>query len=553
MTENGQMRPSWQTSRERPCAPTRDGAKIRRLDLGRPAAILTPGISKHEVRLPCHVIDLDADELRSAAGDHIELRPRSFAVLRRLAENAGKLVKKEDIFTAVWNDVCVTDDSLTQCIADIRKAIADDDRRVLRTVPRKGYMLVPSQRRVELSSRAPGLPALAVMPFLSTGEEWGPLSLGGGVASEIINELARNRSLRLIGRDSSFAPANQNLIAQELGEQLGARYLVEGTVQRVDGTLIVDVQLVDARDGSVAWGDRFSASAPNVPRVQQEMASRIAGSLHSGIREIEKHAILGAPPRDLDVYELTLRGIARKHQFDPEATRAGRADLEEALRRDPNYAPAHAYLAWLNLIDLLMGLTGEVGPSRLGEVIGEFNRAIELDSSLSSAYQGLSQALIHAGDLRQAVAVGRRGVELGPSDADALLFLAVALFESGELGEALDLADKAVELNPLRAPYYYFFHAMILWGNQRYQEALGEFEECLRIAPNFRGAQTYSVMCLAALCRVDEARQLLAPLMASPGGLVVVPPKPAALASRALTQLNEAGWRPTLATDRKAV
>jgi adenylate cyclase len=68
------------------------------------------------------------------------------------------------------------------------------------------------------------------------------------------------------------------------------------------------------------------------------------------MREVEKHAILGAPPRDLDVYELTLRGIARKHQFSPEATRAGRADLEEALRRDPNYAPAYAYLAWTNLM-----------------------------------------------------------------------------------------------------------------------------------------------------------------------------------------------------------
>jgi adenylate cyclase len=506
-----------------------------------------------QVRLPSHVVDLAADELRTAEGTHLDLRPRSLAVLRLLAEHAGRLVTKDELIAKVWDDVAVTEDSLTQCIADIRKTIGDEERRVLRTVPRKGYILVPAQRGTHLAGRAPDLPSLAVMPFLSIGEDCGPLTLGSGMASEIINELARNRDLRLIGRDSSFALANQNLLAQELGEQLGARYLVEGTTQRIDGTIIVDVQLVDSRDGSIAWGDRFSANAPNVLQVQHEIASRIAGSLHSGIREVEKHAILGAPPRDLDVYELTLRGIARKHQFNPEATRAGRADLEEAIRRDPNYAPAHAYCAWLNLIDILLGLTGEWGPSRLGEVIGQFNRAIELDSSLSSAHQGLSQALIHAGDLRQAVAVGRRGVELGPSDADALLFLAVALFESGELGEAVELADKAVELNPLRAPYYCFFHAMILWGNERYQEALGEFEECLRTAPNFRGADTYRVMCLAGLRRLDEARQLLARLMVSPGGLLVIPPKPPELASRALTQLHEAGWRPTLATDREAV
>ena len=507
---------------------------------------------QRQVRLPQHIVDLAADELRTADGVHVELRPRSWAVLRLLAEHAGHLFGKDDIIAKVWDDVAVTEDSLTQCIVDIRRAIGDEERRVLRTVPRKGFILVPSQHRVELAGRAPDLPSFAVMPFLSIGEECGPLSLGCGVASEIINELARNHDLRLIGRDSSFALANQNLMAQELGEQLGARYLVEGTAQRLDGTLVVDVQLVDARDGSIAWGDRFSGNAPNVPQVQREIASRIASSLHAGIREVEKHAILGAPPRDLDVFELTLRGIARKHQFSGEATRAGRADLEEAIRRDPNYAPAHAYLAWLNLIDILLGLTGEWGPSRLGEVIGQFNRAIELDSSLSSAHQGLSQALIHAGDLGQAVAVGRRGVELGPSDADALLFLAAALFESGEIAEALELADKAIELNPIRPAYYCFFHAMILWGNERYQQALDEEEECLRKAPAFGGAQTYRVMCLVGIGHLDEARKSLAQLMVSPGGLLVRAPKPPELASRALAQLQAAGWRPTIATERAA-
>jgi TolB-like protein len=507
---------------------------------------------QRQIRLPLHVVDLTADEVRTAEGAHVELRPRSLAVLRLLAENAGRLVTKDDLIAKVWDDVAVTEDSLTQCIADIRKALGDEDRRVLRTVPRKGYVLVPAQRRIELAGRAPDVPSLAVMPFQSIGEDCSPLTLGTGVASEIVNELARNRGLRLIARDSSFALANKNLMAQELGEQLGARYLVEGTAQRLEGTLIVDVQVIDSRDGCIAWADRFSANAPSVPHMQREIASRIAGSLHSGIREVEKHAILGAHPRDLDVFELTLRGIARKHQFSGEATRAGRADLEEALRRDPNYAPAHAYLAWLNLIDILLRLTGEWAPPRFGEVIAEFNRAIELDSSLSTAYQGLSQALTYAGDVEKAVAVGRRGVELGPSDADALLFLAAALFESGEAAEALELSDRAIGLNPVRPSYYCFFHAMILWGNERYQQALDEFEECLRMTPAFGGAQTYRVMCLAGLGRLDEARKLLAHLMASPGGLLVLQPKPPELASRALAQLQAAGWRPKIAAERAA-
>src|SRR5262245_34217504 len=187
---------------------------------------------QEQVTLPSHVIDLDADELRSTTGELIELRPRSWAVLRLLAENAGRLVSKNEIIAEVWGDVAVTDDCLTQCIADIRKAIADHEHRILRTVPRRGYMLVPSQRKADL--RAPHgshPPVIAVIPFTSLVGTKGQ-ALARGVATEIINELARNRDLKVIGRESSFVLGSQRATAQELGKRLGARYLVEGTAQR---------------------------------------------------------------------------------------------------------------------------------------------------------------------------------------------------------------------------------------------------------------------------------------------------------------------------------
>jgi TolB-like protein len=511
--------------------------------------VSAPSKPQRQVRLPLHIVDLATDDLLTADGAHVELRPRSFAVLRLLAENAGRLVTKDAIIAKVWDDVAVTEDSLTQCIADIRKTIGDENRRVLRTVPRKGYLLVPSQRAAPLAGRVPDKPSLAVMPFMSIS---GEAALGIGIASEIINELARNKDLRLLARDSSFALSSQNLSAQEIGEHLRARYLVEGTIERADRTLLVDVQLVDALEGTIAWGDRFSAVAANVAQVQREIAGKIAGSLHSGMREAEKHAILGAGPRDLDVYQLTLRGIARKHQFSPEGTRAGRADLEEAIQRDPNYAPAWAYLAWIDLIDMLLHLTGERHFSQLGDVIRKFNRAIELDPTFPAPYQGLSQALIFTDDIPQSLAVARRAVELGPSDADGLLFLANALFEAGEVVEAMEVAKRAFELNPLRPPYYDLYNSMILWGNERYQDALDQAEECLRKAPNFAGADTYRAMALVGLGRLDEASAQLKKCMARPGGIVIVTPHPPELARRALADLQAAGWRPSVIADREA-
>jgi TolB-like protein len=214
-----------------------------------------------------------------------------------LPKTLGALVCKDEIIAKVWGDVVVTEDSLTQCIADIRKAIADEGHHVLRTVPRRGYLLAASAN--ELPGRVPDRPSLAVMPFRPIAEKDAALAIG--VASEIINELARNKDLRVVGRDSSFALGGEPALARDLGAQLGVRYLVEGTAQRSNHTLTVDVQLVDARDGSIAWGDRFSAKAKDIAQVQHAIARKIAANLHSNMRETEKRAILARAPRDLVV------------------------------------------------------------------------------------------------------------------------------------------------------------------------------------------------------------------------------------------------------------
>jgi DNA-binding winged helix-turn-helix (wHTH) protein len=166
-------------------------------------AVMTSATARPQpqVRLPQCIVDLAADELRTAKGEHVELRPRSFAVLRLLAEHAGRLVTKDELITKVWDDVAVTEDSLTQCIADIRKAIGDEDRRVLRTVPRKGYLLVPSQRDAPLAGRVPDRPSLAVMPFMAMAAKllWALASLPrSSTSSRATRTCACLRGIRLL-------------------------------------------------------------------------------------------------------------------------------------------------------------------------------------------------------------------------------------------------------------------------------------------------------------------------------------------------------------------
>ena len=268
------------------------------------------------------------------------------------------------------------------------------------------------------------------------------------------------------------------------------------------------------------------------------------------IEKTLKEAALGRAPRDLDVYEMTLRGISQ-HQITEKATRACRRDLEEAVRRDPNYAPAWTYLAWVNLIDLWVDLTGELHRGDLDAVIEQFARAIELDPKLPNAFRGFGQAMVLKGDIPQALILSKRAFELGPSEPDSFLFLALALYANGDLTEATTLVERALELHPLPPSYYSYFHAVICWANEDYEEALREADASLRKAPEIVDAEVYRTLALVGLGRIEEAKAQIATYRERQASTFEVPQSPE-LASRFISDLHAAGWRPTFAGSRVA-
>jgi len=483
----------------------------------------------------------------------------------------------------IWSDATVTEDSLTQCIADIRRVIGDADRSIVRTIPRRGYLLAdiretgsatrtrtapsggtpswygwhriasaasvaalvllllflalrPEPMPRALPPLAPDRPSLAVLAFKATVPDPRSDLLAAGIATAIINELARNRDVRIIARDSSFALSGRNLSPHEIGTKLRVRYLVDGTAQRIGDQLTVAIQLIDTQDNTIAWADTFGAGANDIGGMQPAIVRRITASLHSGMRESGKQAILGRAPSDLDVYELTLRGLALKHQFNAEATREGRRELAEAIARDPNYAPPWSILGWLNITDILNQFSGEWGMGRIGEVVEQFNRAIQLDPNLSLAYQGLSRTITITGNLNEAHRLINRALELGPSDADNWLFLGTVRHQMGDAAGAVEAAEQALDLNPIRPSYYARHYSEILWGAGRYAEALEQSEDCLRKAPKFTHCVIFRVLALMRLGRETDARAHYQDAMARfpnfETSVRSIIPKPAPLAAR---------------------
>jgi TolB-like protein len=198
-------------------------------------------------------LDVDRALLRDGNGTEIALRPKSLDLLLTLARNSGRVMSRDELFDAVWPDVTVTEDSIAQCVREVRRAIGDSEGRVLRTIVKRGYCLdvavqstvstVPPERALDVPADQ-GRPSLVVLPFQSIpydpDSEW----FADGIVEEITTALSRFRTLFVIARNSAFTFKGQSVDVRDVGKRLGVRYVLEGSVRRAGGELRVTGQLI---------------------------------------------------------------------------------------------------------------------------------------------------------------------------------------------------------------------------------------------------------------------------------------------------------------------
>lgn len=521
------------------------------------------------VHLPGVVIDLAQRQVRRDDGGEVVLRQQAVELLCELARHAGEVVDKRTLLDRVWPGLVVTDDSLVQAVGDIRRAIGDDRHTVLQTVPRRGYRLIalpapapapaplpmpvepaapPSPAPAPTRARprwallagaaglllaaaataawwlptqraqrgvAPDRPPIAVLPFGDSRESGADPLIGRGFAEELSLELARNADLPVIATTSTQAATDQGGDLRSVAHRLNARYLVDGSLHREGDSLRLRVRLVDGRDGQVAWTAAEDVPAAEVYRVRNELVERIATTLQSSVHVREKQLVMQRPPASLDNYEQSLRAMALKHRITPQANAEARRLLEGVLQRDPEFAPAWAYLGMVEGMDWLNQFSGPRRPELLASAIGRLERAMQLDPRLSASHLGLTFLLQYQGRHADAVTAGRRCLELAPSDAECRMFLAFALVFNGQVDEAAGLAERAMALSPLAPGYMHTQHGVVLWATGKLDEAVQAQQRCLQQTPRFVVCRIRRMLALAELGRIDEAQADLAALRAA--------------------------------------
>lgn len=279
------------------------------------------------------VLDLSRGCVRDSSGAEIALRPKSLDLLLMLARNRGRVLSRDELFDAVWPNVTVTEDSIGQCVREVRRAIGDPEGRLLRTIIKRGYCLdveVGSETSTVATARAPAVstgqarPSLVVLPFQSMSNDLKTEWFADGIVEEITTALSRFRSLFVIARNSAFTFKGQSVDVRDVGRQLGVRYVLEGSVRQAGKQVRVTGQLVEAETGALVWADRFNGVMADVFELQDQITTAVAGVLEPRIRRAEIERATRKPTMDLTAYDLYMRH-ARLLREDPGGPWRGKA------------------------------------------------------------------------------------------------------------------------------------------------------------------------------------------------------------------------------------
>ena len=281
-------------------------------------------------RFEGYILDLRRGALCADDRGDIELRPKSFELLRYLVEHAGRLVPKNELLEAIWPNVVVTDESLTRCVSDVRSALSDSDQNIIKTVPRRGYLFAATVARDDASTqpadsmpliRPPTPPSpetttvpplsLVVLPFINLGSE-AEDGFVDAVVDILTTDLSRVAGMFVIARNTAFMFKDRQVDARQIGRSLGVRYVVEGSIQGSPNSVRTIVQLIDAESGAHLWADRFDRPRGDLFAMEDEIVSRLTRGLLLALIRVESHQ--AEQSSGDDAYALTLRGWALLHQ-----------------------------------------------------------------------------------------------------------------------------------------------------------------------------------------------------------------------------------------------
>jgi adenylate cyclase len=390
-------------------------------------------------------------------------------------------------------------------------------------------------------------PSVAVLPFTNMGSDPEQEYFSDGLTEDIITALAAWRLFPVIARNSSFAYKGTSPDVRKVAQELGVRYVLEGSVRKAGNRVRITGQLIDGISGNHLWAERFDRDFNDLFAVQDEITTRIVAAIEPELSNAEIRQLTKRPPGSFTAWDHYVRGLANMPSYGRQRAQTKQL-FEQALAEDPAFVDAMTALAICHSADVYASRSDDV-PASIDTMFALANRAMAIDARHFRVHMVLCLAHFWRGDMTKAVAAGRQAVALNPSSAEAYECLSAALCHLGIAQEAEECARICMRLTPVdpRSYRHHFLLMQALLGQRRFDEALDQLTNAANARPHDIVMLGYRTVLLGHLGRDAEARASLQSYLGKRGFKGADDYRRAYIRNSALTELNleglrKAGW-----------
>jgi len=483
------------------------------------------------------VLDSDCRELLRGA-DAVHVEPQVFDLLVYLILNRERVVSRDELLASVWAGRLVSESALNTRIHLARSALGDngEDQRLIRTFPRKGIRFVGAVREdqgpvsavarqaqavapetIAVPLSLPDRPSIAVLPFANLSSDPQQEYFADGMVDDILAALSRVRWLFVIARQSSFLYKVRAADVQQIGRELGVRYVVEGSVRKTGNRVRIVSQLIGTETGAHIWADRYEGDLRDIFALQDEIAERIVVAVEENVQAAEIKRSRAKPTDSLTAYDLYLRALPAYFGQTEVDYKRTQALLSEALESDSEYAEVLGTLTDTVTGATLQGWQGSW--TRAGEEACQLaGRALATGPDNSTCV--VSAAFTYGvllNRFEEALELADRALMLHPNSVLVRNRVGAVYTVCGESEKAIAQCEAARRMNPLdrkkAATATFVVLTSALYLARRFEESIDAGRRALAFAPQANIARKYVGLSLAQLDRIDEAHAEIAELI----------------------------------------
>ena len=329
----------------------------------------------------------------------------------------------------------------------------------------------------------PDKPSIAVLPFDNLSKDPEQEYFSDGLTEEIISALSSVPKLFVIARNSTFTYKGKPVKVQQVSEELGVQYVLEGSVRKGGDKIRVIAQLVDALTGNHLWAKRYDRNLSDIFAVQDEITKNIIMALQVKLTEGEQARATAKGTNNLEAYLKCLQANEYVHRLNPESNALGKQLAEETVALDPEYGWAYYNLGRAHQLDVWLRVSKSPKQS-IGKAIGFMKKAIALDDTLAEAHGRLGYIYSMIGQYDKGIAQAEKAVALNPNSAMAHVMLGKTLSFAGRWEESIPPYKKAIRLNPIPPNMYLYSLGLSYAFTGQYEEGITWCEKAARQAPD---------------------------------------------------------------------